>query len=68
MHILFLLNSGNQMMIEEVVEISIRVSDGLTIGTGKDGTTIIITPSGLPALSSSFNWAEYLSRLLREQK
>lgn len=50
--------------IDSVREFCVVVNKGLIIGLGTEGITIAITPDGLPMFTSTFNYSDFLQRLL----
>jgi hypothetical protein len=59
-----LCESGRRIAAEKVNGVMITINEGLILGVGTDGVTVVITPRELPSLQMSYLWADFLKRLL----
>jgi len=64
-----IIQTNRRMDIEDVKEAMFVLNEGLSLGVGASGMSLMITPKdGLPQLTCSFTWTEFLQRLLAEPK
>ena len=50
--------------VDNAVEASAVINDGLIIGYGSSGMSIALTPKDMPAIMYQYTWAEILEKLL----